>query len=95
MAIADIRTRTGYLFLGVVLGHILLISAQVNSRTGVPVLDAVASRSADGSELYVKVVNTAPTSTPPSIPSGRGVSAKSTMPRNTATSGSSNVSAAA
>jgi alpha-N-arabinofuranosidase len=31
--------------------------------TGVPVLDAVASRSADGSELYVKVVNTAPTST--------------------------------
>ena len=30
--------------------------------TGVPVLDAVASRSADGSELYVKVVNTSPTS---------------------------------
>lgn len=30
--------------------------------TGVPVLDAVVSRSADGSELYVKVVNTAPTS---------------------------------
>jgi alpha-N-arabinofuranosidase len=29
---------------------------------GVPVLDAVASRSADGSELYLKVVNTAPTS---------------------------------
>ena len=26
---------------------------------GVPVLDALASRSADGSELYVKVVNTA------------------------------------
>jgi len=41
MAIADIRTRTGYLFLGVVLGHILLISAQVNSRTGVPVLESV------------------------------------------------------
>jgi alpha-L-arabinofuranosidase len=31
--------------------------------TGVPVLDAVASRSADGSRLYLKVVNTAPTST--------------------------------
>jgi alpha-N-arabinofuranosidase len=30
--------------------------------TGVPVLDAVASRSADGSELYVKVVNTDSTS---------------------------------
>jgi len=30
--------------------------------TGVPVLDAVASRSADGSELYVKVVNTSPAS---------------------------------
>jgi len=30
--------------------------------TGVPVLDVVASRSADGSEVYVKVVNTAPTS---------------------------------
>jgi len=29
--------------------------------TGVPVLDAVASRSADGSALYVKVVNTSPT----------------------------------
>jgi alpha-N-arabinofuranosidase len=29
---------------------------------GVPVLDAVASRSADGSELYLKVVNTSPTS---------------------------------
>jgi alpha-N-arabinofuranosidase len=29
--------------------------------TGVPVLDAVASRCKDGSELYVKVVNTAPT----------------------------------
>ena len=28
---------------------------------GVPVLDVVASRSADGSELYVKVVNTSPT----------------------------------
>jgi alpha-N-arabinofuranosidase len=28
---------------------------------GVPVLDAVVSRSADGSKLYVKVVNTAPT----------------------------------
>ena len=30
--------------------------------TAVPVLDAVASRSADGSEIYVKAVNTSPTS---------------------------------
>jgi alpha-N-arabinofuranosidase len=30
--------------------------------TAVPVLDAVASRSADGSDIYVKVVNTSPTS---------------------------------
>jgi len=37
----DIRQRSGYLFLGVMLGHILLISAQVNSRSGVPVLEAV------------------------------------------------------
>ena len=41
MAVGAIRQRSGYLFLGVVLGHILLISAQVNSRSGVPVLEFV------------------------------------------------------
>ncbi|HKB12680.1 MAG TPA: rod shape-determining protein MreC [Vicinamibacterales bacterium] len=41
MALIDIRQRSGFLFLGVVLGHILLISAQVNSKSGVPVLEAV------------------------------------------------------
>jgi rod shape-determining protein MreC len=41
MALLDIRQRSGYLFLGVILGHILLISAQVNSRSGVPVLESV------------------------------------------------------
>ena len=41
MTVVDIRQRSGYLFLAVILGHILLISAQVNSRTGVPVLEAV------------------------------------------------------
>jgi alpha-N-arabinofuranosidase len=41
--------------------------------TRVPVLDAVASRSADGSELYVKVVNTAPTSAVASRFEVRGV----------------------
>jgi rod shape-determining protein MreC len=41
MAVVDIRSRAGYLFLGVLLGHILLISAQVNSKSGVPVLESV------------------------------------------------------
>jgi rod shape-determining protein MreC len=41
MAVTDIRTRTGYLFLTVILAHILLISAQVNSRSGVPILESV------------------------------------------------------
>jgi rod shape-determining protein MreC len=41
MAILDIRGRPGYLFLVVMLGHVVLISAQVNSRSGVPVLEAV------------------------------------------------------
>jgi rod shape-determining protein MreC len=41
MAILDLRQRSGYLFLAVALGHILLISAQVSSRSGVPVLEAV------------------------------------------------------
>ena len=41
MALLDIRQRAGYLFLGVMLGHVLLISAQVNSRQGVPVLEEV------------------------------------------------------
>lgn len=42
MALLDIRQRAGYLFLAVTLGQILLISAQVPSRSGVPVLEAVA-----------------------------------------------------
>jgi rod shape-determining protein MreC len=37
----NIRQRTGYLLLAVIVGHVLLISAQVNSRTGVPLLEAV------------------------------------------------------
>jgi rod shape-determining protein MreC len=41
MALLDIRQRTGYLFLAVILGHVILISAQVTSRTGVPILEAV------------------------------------------------------
>ncbi len=41
MAILDIRQRAGYLFIAVVVGQVILISAQVNARTGVPVLEAV------------------------------------------------------
>jgi rod shape-determining protein MreC len=41
VAILDIRQRAGYLFLAVMVGHIILISAQVNARTGVPVLEQV------------------------------------------------------
>ena len=41
MALLDIRRRTGYLFLAVIVGHIILISAQVNTRRGVPMLEAV------------------------------------------------------
>jgi rod shape-determining protein MreC len=42
VALLDIRQRSGYLFLVVTLGHVLLISAQVNSRAGVPVLESFA-----------------------------------------------------
>jgi rod shape-determining protein MreC len=39
--ISDLRQRTGYLFISVMLAHVLLISAQVNSKQGVPVLESV------------------------------------------------------
>jgi rod shape-determining protein MreC len=39
MTVVDIRHRAGYLFLAVSLAEVLLISAQVNSRSGVPVLE--------------------------------------------------------
>src|SRR6185295_10900716 len=41
MALLDVRRRSGYLFLAVIVGHVILISAQVNSKSGVPVLEAV------------------------------------------------------
>jgi rod shape-determining protein MreC len=41
MAVLDIRQRTGWLFMAVMIGHILLISAQVNTKRGVPVLEEV------------------------------------------------------
>ncbi len=39
MPVTDFRQRTAVLFIAVVLGHIILISAQVNSRGGVPLLE--------------------------------------------------------
>jgi rod shape-determining protein MreC len=36
-----LRQRTGVLFVAVLVGHLVLISAQVQSRAGVPVLEAV------------------------------------------------------
>ena len=41
MALLDIRQRIGYLFIAVTIGHIILISAQVNTNRGIPVLEAV------------------------------------------------------
>ena len=41
MALLDLRQRSGYLFLAVTLGQILLISAQVNTKSGVPVIERV------------------------------------------------------
>ncbi len=39
MSILDIRQRTGYLFLAVTVGHVILISTQVTSQRGVPLLE--------------------------------------------------------
>jgi rod shape-determining protein MreC len=41
MAVLDIRQRTGWLFLAVIVGHILLISAQVNTDRGVTLIEEV------------------------------------------------------
>jgi rod shape-determining protein MreC len=40
VAILDIRQNAGFLFLAVMLGHVILISAQVNSSSGVPLLES-------------------------------------------------------
>lgn len=41
MAVLDIRQRTGWLFMAVIVGHIILISWQITTERGVPVLEAV------------------------------------------------------
>src|SRR5258705_6254893 len=39
MAVVDIRRCTGYLFLAVIVGHVILISTQVTTKRGVPMLE--------------------------------------------------------
>ena len=39
MVLLDFRQRTGWLFVAVLIGHIILISAQVTTRRGVPLLE--------------------------------------------------------
>jgi rod shape-determining protein MreC len=41
MASLETRSRAGYLLLAVIVAQILLISAQVNSKSGVPILESV------------------------------------------------------
>lgn len=41
MTLLDLRLRASYLFFAVVIGHIILISAQVNAKSGVPILETV------------------------------------------------------
>jgi rod shape-determining protein MreC len=41
MGLVDFRLRASYLFFAVVIGHVILISAQVNAKSGVPILETV------------------------------------------------------
>jgi rod shape-determining protein MreC len=41
MAVLDIRQRAGWLFMAIIVGHVLLIAAQVNTARGVPMLEEV------------------------------------------------------
>jgi len=41
VALLDLRFRAGYLFLGLMFAYVILISAQINTSRGVPVLEAV------------------------------------------------------
>jgi rod shape-determining protein MreC len=42
MAVPETRQRSTYLFVAVVLAHVIVISAQVTTRSGAPMLEAVA-----------------------------------------------------
>ena len=50
MALLDIRRRSGYLFLAVMIGHVILISAQVNSRSPTNGFDLRGWTDEDGSD---------------------------------------------
>ena len=52
----DIRQRTGYLLLAIMVGHVILISAQVQSKSGVRVLEAVAFGAFSRVQLAVAAV---------------------------------------
>jgi rod shape-determining protein MreC len=41
VALLGTRPRAGWLFLAVTVGHVILISAQVNTKSGVPILESV------------------------------------------------------
>ena len=41
MALVDIGQRPGYLFTALTVGHIVLISAQVNTDRGIPIIEAI------------------------------------------------------
>lgn len=41
MTLLDIRQHSGYLFVAALIGHVVLISAQVSSRAGVPILETI------------------------------------------------------
>ena len=41
MALVDIRQRTGYLSLTLIVGHVILISTQVTTNRGVPLFEAI------------------------------------------------------
>jgi rod shape-determining protein MreC len=52
----DIRQRTGYLLLTIMVGHVILISSQVQSKSGVRVLEAVAFGAFSRVQLAVAAV---------------------------------------
>jgi len=59
MALLDIRQRTGWLFTAVVLAQLVLISAQVTTRTGVPMLEvAVFGAVAEIQRVATGVIST-------------------------------------
>ena len=69
MAVIDLRQRTGVLFVAVMLLHVVLISAQVNSKSGVPVLEAVCAETGSAAAIGTPLNQyfSAPVSAPESM----------------------------